>query len=308
MNVILIVKLLAVLLVGSIALSKAMAFAKKDTIFRTNTAEDLKMMIDTLAGVSGDAIVEYPSDVSGYSFILNNRELSVFKKGEAKAGWTTRIFFLPESYSAQGVVEGEAKICLEKKSKVILLRKCLGGIAFTEPAPSSEIKVPQKIQSKFEPGFLEKVNSVSAELGINPNYLLAVMYFETGGTFSPSQKNVAGSEATGLIQFMPLTAEALGTTTEDLAKMTQVQQMDYVKKYFEINNGKNVKTLSDAYMVVLYPAAVGKQEEYALFKTPTKAYELNKGLDASKDGTVTKKEASSRVAAAYEKVTGEAIS
>lgn len=310
MNVIFIIKLLAVLLVGSIALSKAFAYAQKDTITKTNTAEDLRMMIDTLVGVPGDAIVKYPYNVSGYSFILNQGSVSVFKKGETKNLWVSRSFFLPNGYTTQGNIEEKSNICLEKKSKDIFLKECSGSMSFSSklPAYSEKAKVSEEIKGKFEPGFLEKVNSVSAELGINPNYLLAVMYFETGGTFSPSQKNIAGSGATGLIQFMPKTAEALGTTTEDLAKMTQVQQMDYVKKYFELNKGRNAKTLSDTYMVVLYPAAVGKPEEDALFKTPTKAYELNKGLDANKDGSVTKEEASSKVAAVYEKITGEVIS
>lgn len=41
---------------------------------------------------------------------------------------------------------------------------------------------------------------------------MAAMAFESGETFSPSIKNAAGSGAVGLIQFMPSTAKALGTS------------------------------------------------------------------------------------------------
>jgi hypothetical protein len=59
------------------------------------------------------------------------------------------------------------------------------------------------------------------------------MAFETGGTFSPSQKNAAGSSVIGLIQFMSTTAKNLGTSTSELAKMTAVEQLNYVEKYLK---------------------------------------------------------------------------
>ena len=43
--------------------------------------------------------------------------------------------------------------------------------------------------------------------------------------------NAAGSGATGLIQFMPNTAEGLGTSTGELAGMSRARQMHYVEKY-----------------------------------------------------------------------------
>jgi hypothetical protein len=50
---------------------------------------------------------------------------------------------------------------------------------------------------------------------------MACMAFEKGETFSPCVKN-PGSSATGLIQFMSSTAKSLGTTTNDLCKMSAV--------------------------------------------------------------------------------------
>lgn len=45
-------------------------------------------------------------------------------------------------------------------------------------------------------------------------------------------------------------------------------------------------------MVTLYPAAVGKSDNYVLFEVGDKTYEVNKGLDYNNDGKVTKEEAS----------------
>ena len=119
------------------------------------------------------------------------------------------------------------------------------------------------------------------------------MHFETGGTFSPSIRNAAGSGATGLIQFMPSTAKGLGTTTDKLALMTAVEQLDYVARYFR-PYAKRVKTLSDMYMAILLPSAIGKPENHPLFSGGV-AYRQNSGLDTDKDGKVTKAEASAKV-------------
>ena len=55
--------------------------------------------------------------------------------------------------------------------------------------------------------FINKVILISQKLDIDPNWLMAVMNLETGGTFSPSIQNKS-TGATGLIQFIPSTAES----------------------------------------------------------------------------------------------------
>ena len=57
--------------------------------------------------------------------------------------------------------------------------------------------------------FQQKVEEIEQRLRMAPGSLLAVMRFETGGTFDPAERNRAGSGATGLIQFMPSTAKNL---------------------------------------------------------------------------------------------------
>jgi hypothetical protein len=146
-----------------------------------------------------------------------------------------------------------------------------------------------------EPGFKDEVIDLSTELGCDPSHLMAAMAFETGETFSPSVRNKL-SGATGLIQFMPKTAEGLGTTTGDLALMTAIEQLAFVRKHFLPFKGK-LQTLSDVYMTILFPVAVGKAAAHVLFAKPSRQYDQNSGLDANKDGTVTKEEAAAKVQA-----------
>lgn len=151
---------------------------------------------------------------------------------------------------------------------------------------------------KVSPEFRQRVFKISAELGINPDYLMSCMAFESAETFSPSIKNAAGSGATGLIQFMPSTARGLGTTTAALSEMTAVQQLEYVHAYFWPYRGR-LKTLGDVYMAILWPAGIGKLDTWVLWdqsKKPT-TYRQNAGLDINKDGLITKAEATSKVEA-----------
>lgn len=149
--------------------------------------------------------------------------------------------------------------------------------------------------------FKAKVMAVAEDLQFDPNFLMAAMAFETGETFSPAIKNAAGSGATGLIQFMPATAKRLGTTTDELAKMSAIDQLDYVKKYFSPYRGK-LKTVADVYMAILWPKAVGQPDDFVLFhKEQGKVYDQNKGLDVDRDGKITKQEAAEKVQKKLEK-------
>ena len=146
--------------------------------------------------------------------------------------------------------------------------------------------------AKVSKEFKLKVIEVCEQLEINPDYLMSCMAFETGETFSPSVKNPNGS-ATGLIQFMSNTARSLGTTTNKLAGMTSVEQMDYVEKYFKPYTGK-IKTIEDIYMVIFCPRAVGKPNSYILYDEG-RSYNDNKGLDLNKDNAIIKYEAGFKV-------------
>jgi soluble lytic murein transglycosylase-like protein len=106
--------------------------------------------------------------------------------------------------------------------------------------------------------------SLGNDLGVDPMFVADLIYFES--KFDSAAKNLAGSGATGLIQFMPSRAKALGTTTQELAKMTAKEQMKYVKKYFSADNlgAGNLKKLRDnptrqnLNMAVFYPKGIGQ--------------------------------------------------
>jgi hypothetical protein len=151
---------------------------------------------------------------------------------------------------------------------------------------------------KVSKPFRNRVREISVNLQTDPNFLMACMAFESAGTFSASVKNGAGSGAVGLIQFMPTTAQALGTTTERLAAMSAVKQLDFVEKYFSEAKGK-LKTLEDVYMAILWPAAIGKPLSFVLFDkndlAHPKRYIQNAGLDFNKDGLITKAEVAKKV-------------
>jgi len=166
-----------------------------------------------------------------------------------------------------------------------------------------------KSSGKFEAGFFEKVSDIASKLGISPDDMIIFMAFETGGTFSPSEKN-PGSSATGLIQFLEATANFLGTTTYALARMTQIQQLDYVYKYLAqfLKPGNNY-SFADIYMAVLYPDAVNKPDSIVIFGNGAyrsnargtgkgSTYYANRGIDKNKLGYITKKMAGE---VAYEK-------
>lgn len=139
-------------------------------------------------------------------------------------------------------------------------------------------------------------------------WFMGASAFETMRTFSPSIQN--SIKATGLIQFIPATAivyfytaaqikdmtadqkKAAGLDAVNrLAKMTVLEQLDYVEKYFTPYAGK-VNSVASLYMCILWPVAADKPDNFVLWtkeKQPT-AYSQNAGLDMNLDGSVTKAE------------------
>lgn len=207
--------------------------------------------------------------------------------------------------SARGVAKGyeqvgKAAASVLKGKEVEAPTETVADIKDRDMGPEANMNLkskPGNANIKEDTKFIEKVSNIAAKYGTTKEALLAVMHFETGGTFSSGVRNAAGSGATGLIQFMPSTAKGLGTSTEALSKMDRLEQLDYVDKYFAqtpLAKGKS-NNVEDVYMSVLWPKAVGKPSDYVLFAKGTKAYEENKGLDRDGKGYVTKSDAASKV-------------
>lgn len=167
-----------------------------------------------------------------------------------------------------------------------------------EPKPLRRLAWGRKVSQAFR----DRLFEICQILGVEPDYLMACMAFESAETFSPSIRNAAGSGATGLIQFMPNTAKGLGTTTAALAAMTAEQQLEYVLAYFWPYRGR-LHTLADVYMAILWPAGIGKPDDWVLWDQASRptTYRQNAGLDLNKDGTITKAEAAAKVLAKLER-------
>lgn len=135
--------------------------------------------------------------------------------------------------------------------------------------------------------FGRKVHDVSAALEVPPEWLMAVMYAES--KFDTRALNHKGSGAVGLIQFMPFTAKELGVEPDSLVRMPAHQQMDYVHRYLAMVRRRHgdFRSLTDLYLAILYPKAIGQDACYTLFGSPSKRYRQNAGLDENQDGFIT---------------------
>jgi peptidoglycan hydrolase-like protein with peptidoglycan-binding domain len=167
----------------------------------------------------------------------------------------------------------------------------------------AEVKAPAASSSNIDtthiqdPTFNGKLKKIADDLGVKSSDLIAIMKLESG--VNPKAVN-SMSGATGLIQFMPKTAQSLGTTTQALYSMSAVDQLDYVYKYFKMVGVKPGMTLQDLYMAVFMPAAMGKGPDHVLGQKDApgfagKVYAQNAGLDKNRDGTITVADATQSV-------------
>ena len=142
--------------------------------------------------------------------------------------------------------------------------------------------------------FFAKVTAISKDLKCDPNALLAVMNSECG--LNPAARNSNGG-ATGLIQFMPATAKALGTTTDALRNMSAYDQLDYVAKFFKMNMktfkmGDGPMSAADLYSLIFLPARANRE---VLTSKGENFYSANAGLDMDGDGKITKSDLNKRI-------------
>ena len=139
--------------------------------------------------------------------------------------------------------------------------------------------------------FVNKVNLIAENLNTNPNYLMALMYSES--RLNPAAQNLKfplyNGPATGLIQFTPDTAQILGTSIDQLKAMSNVEQLDFVYKYFLPFKGK-LTDYFNTYMACFFPAAIGKPD-YWIFETAkikrTAVAKQNPAIDLNQDGKIT---------------------
>jgi peptidoglycan hydrolase-like protein with peptidoglycan-binding domain len=154
------------------------------------------------------------------------------------------------------------------------------------------------------PEFVREVEAMARRLGTRPEYIMAVMSFESGGSFSPAKEN-RSTHATGLIQFMPDTARGMlaeegvnvssARAREIFAAMKPVEQLRYVEKYLAQRkfNGR-LGSLEGVYTAVLSGHA--RQNPNDVVFGPGISYNANAPLDWDGDGQIIAAEATSPVA------------
>lgn len=158
------------------------------------------------------------------------------------------------------------------------------------------------IDAKCGAGFAAKVEEIAKKLNCDPNDLLGMMYSESG----LNSKAVNGSSgATGLIQFMPSTAQGLGTSTSALANMSPIDQLDWVEKYYDANkkaagipDGQRLEA-GQLYALVFLPAYANKE---VLTVSGHKYYNANSGLDTDKNGDISISDLTTRVQNKYKEL------
>jgi len=164
----------------------------------------------------------------------------------------------------------------------------------------------QKNKAENQTEFEQTMNSICTKLGINPNWLMMVMWSESrlnaqavnkqqGDSNDPQVR--AKNRAVGLIQFMPNSALALGTTTQKLYAMSATDQLHYVYAYFKPWTGK-IHSYFDLYFVTFFPIALGKPDDFILETAKLSAATIakqNQFFDANKDGKLTVAEIKQRM-------------
>jgi peptidoglycan hydrolase-like protein with peptidoglycan-binding domain len=113
-----------------------------------------------------------------------------------------------------------------------------------------------------DPDFNKKVKLIADNLGVEPSELMRIMKFESG--LKTGHQGGSSHKAVGLIQFIPDTARDLGTSSEELAQMTAIQQLDYVYKFYKMNGLKPGSDLGTMYMITFMPAYAYAPEDTVL--------------------------------------------
>ncbi len=113
--------------------------------------------------------------------------------------------------------------------------------------------------------FDKKLVKVAQALGMDPGVLRAIIKFETAGTFSPKSADPWGVSV-GLIGFTEQTAKGLGTSKAALAKMSAVEQLDYVYLFYKRAGIRSGDDIGIVYMKTFMPAFAYASDSIVLGK------------------------------------------
>lgn len=124
------------------------------------------------------------------------------------------------------------------------------------------------------PQFRARAQAIANKIGVPLQHLFAIIKVESG--FNPQAVN-KDTKCTGLIQFHPKYSKAaVGYTQPEIFKMSGLQQLDLVEKYFMKYPRGTFRDGSDLYRAVFYPASLGKGPDYVF--GGKKVAEQNSGI------------------------------
>lgn len=126
--------------------------------------------------------------------------------------------------------------------------------------------------------------AVATQAGLDPKALQGVIQAESGG--NPSAQNPSG--ATGLIQFMPEIAQAMGTTTDAIKKMPVAEQLPLVVQYLK-DRGINEKSTQDDMYVAIAAGGnfVGRPDSTVVYPKNSKGWKANPAWRPADGGDIT---------------------
>ena len=302
--------------------NKILAAAWREEADRRRTAvTPTKSQTETPSPEMAHAPTLIPGSIEEAEYWAKNHPDEESRTGWARAVEQRKADFAAadETPSAPIQVPGTSIDVVEKISPAVATEP-IKNKPMTTPSKKKQNKknssptVQENLQS-YGPEFLRGINDLAQKYNLDPTDLLANMAAESG--ISPSIKNKTGG-AVGLIQFMPSTAKDLGTSSEELSKMSAVEQLKYVDKYFKQvgldksakeakSKGKKV-TASTLYSKVFLPlyadapedTVLGKKGSPELLKgtnfTLGKIYEQNSSLDVDHNDIIQKFELGSKIA------------
>lgn len=234
---------------------------------------ELSMTIDGIGGMIIGNLFQINQDIvpRGYRNSMEGQKLAyiITKIGHSIEGndWTTEIGAYPiilEESKGTNIIElwdnQQYGLSLSGGSRPALKEISSNTIS------NSLLSAYDKAE-KEEPGFKEKVQQVAKNIGVDEMSLVKIMYKESG--ISASIKNSIG--CVGLIQFCPdnrgrKTIGGSDYLISTIEKMTRIEQLDLVEKYYKAQgfNSQKHRSVEDLYLATLFPIAVDKPWNYIL--------------------------------------------
>ncbi len=217
-------------------------------------------------------------------FYIKNKKVSMekFQKYTHSKGKTMTVTYTPDIpiINIRGIKTSSTDIY---KDLIVDLKRQI-------PSPAPEILPDLKSPIKqINSQLYEKIKEIADRLNCDHKDLITIINAESG--FNPKARNKF-TRATGLIQFMPKTARGLGTSVEELANMSAMEQLDYVEQYLQsikkaVFRKDHALSGAELYALIFLPKNAGKE---ALAFKGHPYYDLNKSLDLDGDGIISKED------------------